>query len=47
VEQQIEELKAVVKALHRLSDACCGGSESAEFCTIIDALEHEDPIETT
>ena len=47
VEQQIEELKLVLKALHRLSDACCGGNESAEYCTIIDALEHQDPLTTT
>ena len=39
VEQKIEELKQVVVALHKLSDACCGGNESAEFCSIIDALE--------
>ncbi|MDX1343079.1 MAG: Zn(2+)-responsive transcriptional regulator [Reinekea sp.] len=44
VKHQIEELQSVLKALHRLSDACCGGSESAEYCTIIEALEHEDPV---
>lgn len=44
VENQIAELQQVLKALHRLSDACCGGNESAEYCTIIDALEHEEPI---
>jgi MerR family Zn(II)-responsive transcriptional regulator of zntA len=46
IEHQIEELKAVVQALHKLSDACCGGNESAEFCTIIEALEQEDPVKT-
>lgn len=45
VEQQISELQNVVQALHRLSDACCGGNESAEYCTIIEALEHEDGTE--
>ena len=44
VKHQIEELKHVLSALHRLSDACCGGNESAEFCTIIEALEHHDPL---
>lgn len=44
VETQITELKQVLKALYRLSDACCGGSESAEYCTIIDALDNEDPV---
>ena len=41
VETQIAELKRVVVALHRLSDACCGGNKSAEHCSIIEALEHE------
>jgi MerR family Zn(II)-responsive transcriptional regulator of zntA len=39
VEQKINELKQVVLALHKLSDACCGGSESAEYCSIIETLD--------
>jgi MerR family Zn(II)-responsive transcriptional regulator of zntA len=39
VEQKINELKQVVRALHKLSDACCGGSESAEYCSIIETLD--------
>ena len=39
VTEKIEELKLALVALHRLSDACCGGDESAEYCTIIEALE--------
>ena len=39
VEQKISELKFILQALHKLSDACCGGSESAELCSILDALE--------
>lgn len=39
VETKITELKQVVLALQKLSDACCGGKESAEFCSIIDSLE--------
>lgn len=42
VEQKISELKQVLSALHKLSDACCGGNESAEFCSIIEALENND-----
>jgi len=40
VEQKIKEMQQVLIALHKLSDACCGGEESAEFCSIIDALDH-------
>lgn len=39
VEDKISELKQILMALHKLSDACCGGSESAELCSIIDALD--------
>ena len=42
VEQKISELKQVLDALHKLSDACCGGNQSAEHCSIIDALEQSD-----
>ena len=39
VQQKIDDLQQVLVALHKLSDACCGGNESAEFCSIIEALE--------
>jgi len=39
VEQKISELQQMLLALHKLSDACCGGRESAELCSIMDALE--------
>jgi MerR family Zn(II)-responsive transcriptional regulator of zntA len=39
VEQKISELTQMLSALHKLSDACCGGNESAEMCSILDALE--------
>lgn len=42
VTDKINELQQVLKALHTLSDACCGGKESAEFCSIIEALDHAD-----
>jgi MerR family Zn(II)-responsive transcriptional regulator of zntA len=44
VQQKIEELQQVQVALHKLSDACCGGNESAEFCSIIEALEDGSAI---
>ncbi len=46
VQIKIEEMQQVLVALHKLSDACCGGSESAEFCTIIEALEDSDAAVT-
>jgi len=39
IEQKITELREMLVALHKLSDACCGGNESAELCSIIDALD--------
>lgn len=42
VKEQIEELHKMLGALKNLSHACCGGEESAEYCTIIAALDHED-----
>jgi MerR family Zn(II)-responsive transcriptional regulator of zntA len=44
VEHKIAELKQVLAALHKLSDACCGGTESAEFCSIIDTLENKNEV---
>ena len=44
VQQKIEDLQGVLVALHKLSDACCGGNESAEFCSIIEALEDGDSL---
>lgn len=38
---QIEQLKKMQTTLERLNHYCCGGSESAEFCSIISALEGE------
>ena len=44
VEQKITELQQMLVALHKLSDACCGGDESAELCSIIDALEENKEV---
>ncbi|MDE8603680.1 Zn(2+)-responsive transcriptional regulator [Marinomonas sp. RSW2] len=39
VEKKIAELIRFQTSLKRLSDSCCGGAESAEHCTILEALE--------
>ncbi|PID41806.1 MAG: Zn(2+)-responsive transcriptional regulator [Gammaproteobacteria bacterium] len=40
VTQKIHALQQMLSDLHQLSDACCGGKESAENCTILKALDH-------
>ncbi len=45
VQQKIAEMQKVLIALHKLSDACCGGGESAEFCSIIDALDDSAKVD--
>jgi MerR family Zn(II)-responsive transcriptional regulator of zntA len=39
ISSQIEQLKQMQKTLTQLEKYCCGGQESAEFCSIIAALE--------
>lgn len=39
VEQKIAELERFRRSLSSLSQACCGGPESAEHCSILEALE--------
>ena len=39
ITQQITQLKQMQKTLQLLESYCCGGQESAEFCSIISALE--------
>ena len=39
VEKKLAELTRFKTSLQRLSNACCGGEESAEHCTILEALE--------
>lgn len=41
ITQQIVQLKHMQKTLQQLESYCCGGQESAEFCSIISALEQE------
>jgi len=39
IDNKINELKYMRKALHKITDACCGGSEPATSCTILNALD--------
>jgi len=42
VEAKLVELNQFRVSLERLSAACCGGPESAEHCSILEALESSD-----
>nr|WP_035387087.1 Zn(2+)-responsive transcriptional regulator [Ferrimonas senticii] len=39
IQTKIDELVQFRDSLQHLADACCGGPESAEHCSILDALE--------
>ena len=41
IDSKIRELDMMRKALHKITDACCGGLEPATSCTILNALESE------
>jgi len=41
ITQQISQLQQMQKTLQQLECVCCGGQESAEFCTNIASLEQE------
>ncbi|MFT6925524.1 MAG: MerR family Zn(II)-responsive transcriptional regulator of zntA [Psychromonas sp.] len=48
ISEKIEQLNYFKRALQQLSDACCGGLESAEHCSILEALESKSyPINCT
>ncbi len=36
---QMQELERMHKTLKAISDACCGGDESAAYCSILNTLE--------
>jgi len=40
IESKISELNKMRDALHKISDACCGGAEPATSCTILNALDN-------
>ncbi len=41
IEGKIAELNRMKGALQQITDACCGGDESAIHCTILNALDSE------
>jgi len=42
IDMKINELEQMRKALHKITDACCGGAEPATSCTILNALDGEE-----
>lgn len=44
IQDKIDELHRMRAALQQITDACCGGSESATKCTILNALDGSDDI---
>ena len=45
IESKINELNKMRDALHKITDACCGGSEPATSCTILNALDSSEDKE--
>lgn len=41
IDRRLAELEQMKLALQRITDACCGGEESAVHCTILNALDEE------
>jgi MerR family Zn(II)-responsive transcriptional regulator of zntA len=41
IDVKIAELERMKNALQQITDACCGGDESAIHCTILNALDAE------
>ncbi|MBE8168219.1 MAG: Zn(2+)-responsive transcriptional regulator [Shewanella sp.] len=39
IKAKINELKTFQQGLQELSDSCCGGADSAEYCSILEALD--------
>ena len=42
IEMRIKELECFRVSLSQLEQACCGGPQSAEYCSILEALEAAD-----
>ena len=42
IEEKIEELQRMRSALQQITEACCGGDESAVHCTILNALDQAE-----
>ncbi|MBC3765957.1 Zn(2+)-responsive transcriptional regulator [Neptunicella marina] len=46
IEQKIHDLVVIKQALQHLHQACCGGPESAENCTILQSLQQTKEAST-
>ena len=44
IQTKINELYRMQTALQHITDACCGGAESATMCTILNALDGEEIV---
>lgn len=44
IKNKINELNQMSKALHEITDACCGGAEPATSCTILNALDGNSEV---
>ncbi|MFN3236247.1 MAG: Zn(2+)-responsive transcriptional regulator [Pseudomonadales bacterium] len=44
IQGKIDELHRMQAALKKITDACCGGDESATRCTILNALESDASV---
>lgn len=42
LEEKMQSLQMMHQTLKAISDACCGGEESAVHCSILDALEQKE-----
>jgi len=42
INNKINELIRMKNALHKITDACCGGPEPATYCTILNSLDSND-----
>jgi MerR family Zn(II)-responsive transcriptional regulator of zntA len=45
VQKKINELQRFERSLTFLADRCCGGQESADYCSILTALEKTEEID--
>ena len=46
IEGKLEELNRMKNALELITEACCGGEESAVYCSILNALDENSPLES-
>jgi MerR family Zn(II)-responsive transcriptional regulator of zntA len=44
IQAKVDELQSIQRSLKTLHQACCGGSESAEHCTILQVLNSQESL---